>query len=161
MITAAHGNGPAASGSRYVAREMAISAAINAAISIAFFIAVFGFGASIAIWGLGKFAFDFLPQSLAVAFFASLVPSLLTRKALLAGKVASASRSVPTTGSLLVKSIQLGIAAAIIGTGLWAAILWASGKTTIQPIPAFTLKIIYGAALGAIVTRRRLQAMLS
>ena len=147
-------------GASHVTRETLVSALINGMISLGFFLLVFGFGGTILVWGIGNYAFDFLPQSFAVAFFASFVPSLLTRKALLAGKVVSATRSVPTTGSLLVKSIQLGIAAAIVGAGIWAAVFWASGTTTIQPIPAFTLKIIYGAAMGALVTRRRLQAML-
>lgn len=160
MTLAADSTGPAADASGYIAREMAVSAAINAVISVGFFVAVFGFGASIEIWGLGKFAFDFLPQSFAVAFFASFVPSLLARKAMLAGTLASASKPAPSTSSLFAKSILVGVAAVILGAALWASILWASGAAMIAPIPAFALKLVYGAALGAVVTRRRLQAML-
>ncbi len=160
MTSAADSTGPGADASGYIAREMAVSAAINAVISVGFFVAIFGFGASIEIWGLGKFAFDFLPQSLAVAFFASFVPSLLARKAMLAETLASATKPAPSVSSLFAKSILIVLAAVILGTAIWAAILWASGTAMIAPIPAFALKIAYGAALGAFVTRRRLQAML-
>ncbi|MXO88170.1 hypothetical protein [Alteraurantiacibacter aestuarii] len=146
--------------SLYIARETVISAAINAAISAAFFLGVFGFGAAVPVWGIGNYAFDFLPQSFAVALFASLVPALLTKKAILAGKVTSALGHVASTGSLLTRAILLGLIIMVLGAGIWAAILWLSGIQILAPVPAFVLKVLYGGVLGALVTRSRIQAML-
>ena len=146
---------------RYIARETAISAAINAAISLGFFLAVFGLGKDVAVWGIGNYAFDFLPQSFAVTFFASLVPSLLTRKAILSGEIASASGEVATVGSIAIRSIMLGLAIMVVATGLCAGLLLTSGLQALGLVPAFGLKILYGAVLGALVTRNRLTSMLS
>jgi hypothetical protein len=145
---------------QYVAREAVISAIINAAISVAFFIAVFGFGARVSVWGVGNYAFDFLPQSLAVTFFASFVPSLLTRKAIAAGKVAGVGGTSASVTDLLKRSILLGLGMMFLGAGVWACLLWLSGIETISFLPAFSLKILYGGILGALVTRYRLTAML-
>lgn len=161
MTSLTDGSGASTITARYIGRETAISSAINAAISAGFFLAVFGFGAAIEVWGLGNYAFDFLPQSFAVAFFGCFVPSLLTRRALLAGKVLSATGTVPTKSGLFVKSVLSGAIAVIVGGGLWLAGLWVSGAASIEPVPAFTLKIVYGAALGALVTRIQLKAMLN
>lgn len=145
--------------SHYIARETAISAVINAAISMGFFLAVFGLGDSSAIWGLGNYAFDFLPQSFAVAFFASVVPSLLARKAVLSGTFGSAS-DVPGLKTLLARSIILGMSIMVVGAGLCTGVLWLTGAETISLVPALSLKTAYGAALGALVTYKCLTASL-
>ncbi len=144
----------------YVAREAAISCFINAAFSAAFFLAVFGFGANIPVWGLGNFVFDFLPQTFAVAFFASFVPSLLTRKAISSGKVAAATVAPPTVLALFAAAVLRAIAALLVGGAIWAALFWLVGTQEIAAVPAFGLKVLYGALLGAAVTRSRLRVML-
>lgn len=135
-----------------LAREAAISAVINAAISAGFFFAMFGLAAPVPVWGVGNFAFDFLPQSLAVTFFASFVPSLLAGKAI-------ASDSMPTLPVLFAQSLARGLAALAIGGAIWAALLWGIGVEQIAATSALVLKVLYGLLLGAAVTYRTLQRL--
>lgn len=144
----------------YVTREAAISSVINAAISAAFFLGVFGFGANIPVWGHGNFVFDFLPQTFAVVFFASFVPSLLARKAMSAGKVAAAATAPPSGLALFTAAVLRAIAAMLAGVAIWAALFWLMGTQEIAAVPAFALKVLYGALLGAVVTRNRLRSLL-
>lgn len=136
-----------------LAREATISAVINAMISAGFFFAVFGLGTPAQVWGLGNFAFDFVPQSLAVVFFASFVPSLLAIKTLEAGTQA------PPIPSLLFRSLLRGLAAAIIGGAIWAGLLWVMGLEAVAPQAALAIKVIYGLLLGGVVTYRTLQTL--
>lgn len=145
---------------RHIAREAALSAAINGAISIGFFLAVFGGLSQVAVWGLGNYAFDFLPQSFAIGFMAALVPGLMCRKAFAAGRLAPVSAAVPAPGGIIILALTSGMAAVILGAGLWVPILWAAGVDTIGSTAAFALKVLYGAALGALVTAVILRRML-
>jgi hypothetical protein len=61
--------------SDYIARETAISAVINAGFSLAFFLLVFGTGG--AVVGVGTYAYDFLPQSCAIAVMSTLIPGAI------------------------------------------------------------------------------------
>lgn len=142
----------------WLARETAISAVINAAISAGFFFAMFGLGAPIAVWGMGGFVFDFMPQSLAVAFFASLVPSLLVGKAVAAGMTTFAS-DVPAFTPLFLRSLRRGLVALLIGGGAWAAIFWVFEMHHLPSVSGLWVKVIYGALLGAAVTYRTLQGL--
>jgi hypothetical protein len=160
MIQAAVDEGPAALTSRYIARETAVSASVNAAISVGFFVAVFGFAGSVTIWGAGNFAFDFLPQTFAVTFFASLAPVLLARKAIRAGKIACARSPLPGLVTLVMRSALFAIAIMFAGAAAWTALLLVTGAVAIDTIPALAIKVAYGAALGGFVTHNRLTAIL-
>jgi hypothetical protein len=130
-----------------IARESIVSAVVNGVISVGFFILVFGWPQRIAVRGLGNYAFDFLPQSFAIGLMASLVPGLLARKSLDARRQA---------GAIAGRSLLNGLVALVIGGGALMAAFWSSGPDTI-PVPvALALKVLYGAALGAVVTRAML-----
>ena len=62
-------------------RETAISMAINGVLSAVFYFAFFHGLAKVPVWGVGNYAFDFVPQSFMVALMGTLVPGLLTLKA--------------------------------------------------------------------------------
>ncbi len=143
---------------REAAISGAINAAINAAISAGFFFGVFGIGALVPIWGMGHFVFDFVPQSLAVTFFASFVPSLLAIKAAAAGKLAIPGQA-PSIRALFLRSVARGLAGAFIGVTVWAALLWALGVQELDPVAALALKVLYGLLLGAAVTYIALQRL--
>lgn len=145
---------------RFVARESAVSAVINGAISAGFYFAMFGQAAAIAVWGAGGLAIDFLPQSFAVAFFASLVPSLLARRAISRGTVIAAIPHDWPAPSLVSRAIQTGFLALLLGGGASAAVLWASGLQTVPAAAALSVKIFYGTVLGALVTCFHLQRLL-
>jgi hypothetical protein len=139
----------------YIARETLVSAAINAVLSTGFFIAVFGGVDPIPVWGRGNFAFDFIPQSCAVALMAALVPGLLGRAQL----AKQNAPHVPAIGAVVRTAIAAGLTGLVAGAGLAALGLLASGAETVPHGPAFAGKIIYGAALGALVTRLVLRRM--
>lgn len=145
----------------YVAREAAISSVINAAISAAFFLVVFGFGATVPVWGLGNFVLDLVPQTFAVVFFASFVPSLLANRAISAGKIAAVSIAPAAALTVFKTAVVQATAAVIVGVAIWAAFLWLAGTQEITATTAFAIKVIYGALLGASVTFNRLRAMLA
>ena len=145
----------------YLARETLISALINGAISVTFFLGVFGRSDPVTVWGIGNFAFDFLPQSFAVGFMATLVPGLLCRRWMLSGGNRAASLIRPTVGSVFSRALLHGFAAVGAGVALCSLALWLSGVHTIPNAPAFVLKVAYGAALGAVVTWITLRRMLA
>ena len=143
-----------------LARETLVSALINGAISVAFFLAMFGRSGPVPVWGVGNYAFDFLPQSFAVGVMATLVPGLLCRRALMSGGHRSMS-AVPPVGSIIARAFLHGAAAAVAGGALCSLALWLTGADTIANAPAFVLKVAYGAALGALVTWVTLKRMLA
>lgn len=143
---------PALPTHRYVLRETAASGGINTALSMGFFLAVFGLDPVVRVWGMGNYAFDFVPQSFAVAFFGALVPSLLARKATLAGKLPSLVHANPAVGKIVLRALAIGIAAMALGSGAWALALMVAGIDTLAFGPAFTIKLLHGAALGGIAT---------
>lgn len=144
---------------RYLARETLVSAAINAAISVGFFLLVFRGRDPIPVWGMGSYAFDFVPQSLAIGLMAVLVPGLMCRKAMIDGRVTGSS-SAPPMPQVVVRALLNAILAVILGAGACALVLWATGADALPNASAFVLKILYGAALGAVVTRIALRRML-
>ncbi|WP_347304627.1 hypothetical protein V5740_13970 (plasmid) [Croceibacterium sp. TMG7-5b_MA50] len=142
-------------------RETLVSAAINAAISVGFFLLVFGLSGPVPVRGVGAYAFDFAPQSLAIGIMATLVPALLLRAALRRGGVSGVATRGPTTRAIVLRALAQGIAAMVIGGGLCAALLWVAGVQQLPLLPAFAAKVAYGAALGAFITRRTLARMLA
>lgn len=145
---------------RFVARETAISAIINGVISAGFFFAVFGRASTVAVWGPGGVALDFLPQSFAVAFFATIVPLLMARRAISRGAVISANPNGGSARSPFGAAVVSGLLALLLGGGAWAATLWAAGLQTVPAAAALVIKIAYGAALGALITRFHLRRLL-
>jgi len=122
-----------------LAREALISGAINAAFSAAFVMLAFGQVPVVALRGARGLVGDALPQSLAVAFMASLVPSLMLNRKLKLGRSASiVRRSIAT--ALLVAATALA--------GHWAFI----PPGSISLPAALSFKVAYGALLGAVVT---------
>jgi len=139
----------------YIARETIVSAVINGVIGILFFLAVFGTAGRVPVGHWGGYAFDFLPQSVAVALMACLVPGVIARRAQLAGRLGG---NPVTTRWLL----QAALVAVLFGLTLGVAIAlgWLlSDIATLDWRPALAIKIIYGAALGAWVTGRVLRSM--
>ena len=151
--------GAQADASRYLARETLVSAAINAAISVGFFLLVFRGVEPVRVWGMGNYAFDFIPQSFAIGLMATLVPGLLCRKAVVAGRIAGSTESPVTSGTVIARAVRNAILAVIGGAGACALALWVTGADALSHSSAFVLKVLYGALLGALVTRLTLRSM--
>lgn len=136
---------------RYVLMETAISAAINAVLSVIFALVVFGTGTV----DLGARAtwLDMAPQSFMVALMGTLVPTLLTRRRVAAGRLAATVGA----GNVAIASLATAAVAAIIGVALYAVLVPAG----VLAAWLFVLgKAIYGAALAAVVTPLALRRLL-
>ncbi|WP_321396787.1 hypothetical protein [Emcibacter sp.] len=146
---------------KYIRREIIASAIINSLFSAGFFLGIFGGHDQVTVWGVGNYAFDFLPQSFAIGLMASLVPGLLTHKAVGAGKISDFSGTRPTVSLIVQHAIRYAVIASLLGSGLCALMLWISGLELIAYHAAFMLKILYGVLLGALVTRLVLGRMIA
>ena len=145
----------------YIRKETLISMAINGVLSAAFFLLVFGMAPSVPAWGVGSWVFDFLPQSFMITLMSTLVPGALTAKRLKAGVVQPGGQASRLPRSLPLRALLLAMLAAAIGTGLVAAVTTLTGIKALDWLPALGVKVIYGIALGAIVTPIGLRAALS
>jgi hypothetical protein len=141
----------------YLARETGVSAVVNGLISVGFFAGTFGRIDPIPVWGTGNYAFDFVPQSFAVAFMSVLVPGFLARKAIGAGKFGDCVAPHPRT--IAVRSLSTALVALLMGAGAMALLLRCTGWHEVPSGPAFAFKIVYGALLGAFITLRTVARM--
>jgi hypothetical protein len=132
-----------------LAREAAIGFAINATLSLAFFLGIFGVVARSLTWGApDALGLDFVPQSIAVALMSALVPSLIARKRL---GLAMAIRAI------MLRALGFAVGGAILG-GLLAA-----ATSALPPVgwgEALAIKLLYGGALGALITTLALKRMI-
>lgn len=130
----------------YLRRETLISAAINCVLSVAFTVLAFGGQARI---GWAALAWDALPQSFAIALMATLVPTLLTRKRLRAGTIASLSASGgkrPHSALLRALIVALGVTA-VAGSLHYLLLPLAPADWSFAAVLGY--KSFYGAVLGA------------
>jgi hypothetical protein len=128
-------------------REAAIGFAINAVLSLAFFIGIFGFARHPLGWA--QLAPDFVPQSIAVALMSALVPALIAR-AKLGG----------TVRAVLKRAVIFAIGGAVLGVVL-TLLTSAAGLPPVAWGAALALKMLYGGALGALVTTLVLRRMIA
>ena len=145
----------------YIRKETLVSMMINGVLSAVFFLLVFGMAASVPAWGVGNWVFDFLPQSFMITLMSTLVPGALTAKRLKSGEIQAGTHVSHLPRSLLLRALLLAALAAVIGTGLVAAVVTLTGATALVWLPALGVKVAYGIALGAIVTPFGLRAALS
>jgi hypothetical protein len=132
-----------------IGREAVIGFAINATLSLAFFLGIFGVVARSLTWGApDALGLDFVPQSIAVALMSALVPSLIVRKRL---GLAMAIRAI------VLRALGFTVGGAILG-GLLAA-----ATSALPPVgwgEALAIKLLYGGALGALITTLALKRMI-
>ena len=135
---------------RYVRTETLISALINGVLSVIFFFLVFGSEDRIAWRDL---ALDSLPQSFAIAFMGTLVPTLLTRKRLRTGAVQPLDNgsSRPSRNVFLRALLVAAVVAAT--AGLLHFVLLPLGPATWGFGAALGYKALYGLLLGATTGR--------
>jgi hypothetical protein len=148
---------------RYIAIETAISVVINVGFSVLFFFLVFGRTEQIALWGPGGFAFDYFPQTFMITLMSVIVPTILTRKRVIARKVArreSAFAPRLPMNVVLRALLLAAVAAAVLGA---VAVLITDNLWSGQPAHSDlrVLKMAYGAVVAAIMTPFALIAALS
>ena len=144
----------------YVRRETVISVVINVALSAVFFLLVFGRTDPIPVWGLGKYAFDFVPQSFMIALMSAVVPGILAIRRRRAGLVERVESPPRLPRRLLPRALLVAVLAVLLGAGCIALVLFAARIDNISRIPALLFKLLYGGALAALVTPPTLRAAL-
>ena len=144
---------------RYVFVETAIGMLINTLISIGFVYLIFGGTAQISTAALIP---DAVPQSFMIALMSTIVPTLLTRKRMRAGVVASSDRQIPKLMKALpVRALLVALLAAIAGLASHAFLLGSFSPSEMTFGTALIFKASYGAILAAIVTPITLQLALA
>lgn len=145
----------------YIRRETIVGVVISVAITLLFFLIVFGFSGPVEIWGPGKFVFDFLPQAFMIALMATFVPGLITERKIRRGELQTIGGRSRLPKSLPVRAGLIAIIAAAVSAALFAGIFHVSGLAALGWLAALTIKLLFGAALAAIVTPLGLKAALS
>jgi hypothetical protein len=145
---------------RYILRETLVSVVINVVLTVMFFIAVFGVGRSVAVWGLGAWVFDFVPQSFMIALMSTLVPGVLTARKIASGTLAPSGGRSPLPRRLLPRAALLAVASALLGTALMALLAQIARIETLGFVPALSIKMAYAVTLAVIVTPIGLRAAL-
>ncbi len=143
-----------------VRRETQISVVINAVLSAAFFGLAFGITPRTLAFGApDKLGMDFIPQSLAIGFFAALVPALLISHKRRKGLVGGRDTNADPARTILLRAIGFAAIAGLAGALLAAFV--PMGAAHIAYFPALGAKVAYGALLAAIITPRALRMVLA
>ena len=129
-----------------------IAAIINAVLSIVFVLVVFGAPRTVAVGGGRGLIVDAVPQTLMIALMSMLVPTLLTRRRLAAGRIAPLPGRSRRPRNVLIRSVLVALVAAAIAWIVHATLLPLTGP--LWPfLPALLFKATYGAMLGAAIAR--------
>lgn len=145
----------------HIRRETAISIVINMSIGAGFFLALFGRIDPVPVWGAGGYAVDFLPQGFMVGLMGALVPSLLARRQVARGALATGPGASMLPKGLVARCLVLAVLSMLLLAGLAAAALAASGVATLPFALGLGIKIASSAAVAAIVTPVAIRATLS
>lgn len=135
---------------QHLVRETGVSAVINAAFSFGITHLLLGGNEVITRQAL---VIDALPQSFFVTFFGVCIPTLLARKKMWAGKLASLPyRKTWLPGNAMLRAILMGVIAAIAGGLLHWLVLSGLQITQLAIGAVYVYKTLYGAALSLVVT---------
>lgn len=129
---------------RYILAE----AAVGAALSLVFVLLLFGGEARVPVLELRGIVADSAPQSFMIVLMSSLIPRLLLRRRVRAGRLESTAPSA-TTAVILLQSVALAVAASTVLVTAQAVLLPLT-TPPVWPLGAvIAYKLGYGAALGA------------
>jgi hypothetical protein len=145
---------------KYIRTETALSVVGSTVVSGLFFLLVFGNSGPLRVWGVGAYAFDFIPQSFFTALLCTWLPGFLTRKRLASGSLAWLPIQQVSVTSVLVRGLKYAMLTLLIGAGGVAASLYLAGAQEFQWAPGLILKLCFGAVLAVIITPIGLRAML-
>lgn len=141
----------------YILRETIISMAINTAFSLGFFLVVFGMAPVIPMRGLGAYAFDFLPQSFAIALMSTVIPGAIAAKRVRSRAIPRWQKPGRLPRPLPLRAVVMAAIGLAVG-GVVCAALLALGPVAIGWWPALVAKLAYGGVLAGVVTPPALRA---
>lgn len=145
----------------YVRRETFVAVLINSVLSAVFTFLVFGRRDGIALWGLDGLALDFVPQTFIITLATVVAATVLTRKRVRARGIERLAE-VPTRlpSNVVVRAVLLAALATLLLGGaatVVSALMW---EGPVGFIAILVPKIVYGAAVAAIVAPFALRAAL-
>lgn len=142
-----------------ITAERRISVFINMALSAAFFLLMFGVTPKLLAWGApDNFAFDFIPQSLAIGFFSAFVPAILISRKRAKGLIEGVDDFAPRMPVTFFRALCFAGAAGLIAIVIaWSIPLVASH---VGYFAALGMKVIYGGALAAVITPKSVRMAL-
>lgn len=145
---------------KYIRTETIFSTIGSTVVNILFFFLVFGLKGPIEVWGIGKYAFDFVPQSFMTALICTWLPGFITRRRLASGVVTHLPGPSPRFASLILRGLFYGAVALGLGAGCVAAGLYLLGLNEVNWLGGFVFKLSFGAIVAAVVTPLGLRALL-
>ncbi len=145
----------------YIRRETGVSIGINTALSALFFVLVFGRSGAVTVWGQGGYVIDFVPQGFMIGLMSVLVPGVLARKALAAGKIGGIQCASTPLRRLGARAVIWGLLGAVAGVAGSAALFSFISLAQFAWLPALLVKLGFGAGLAAIATPAGLRAELA
>lgn len=145
---------------KYIRTETIFSTIGSTVVNILFFFLVFGLTGPIEVWGIGKYAFDFVPQSFMTALLCTWLPGFITRRRLASGVVTHLPGPSPRFASLILRGLFYGAVALGLGAGCVAAGLYLLGLNEVNWLGGFVFKLSFGAIVAAVVTPLGLRALL-
>ena len=136
----------------YLIKESLIGGTISLFISILFVFLVFSTDSLIPINGTKGLVFDAIPQSFGIAFMATLMPTLLTRKRIYSGKINKIKgRYSRLPHNALVRSVLVAFVVTMIALTIHFFVFRASSIESLSFINTLIFKALYGALLGTTV----------
>ncbi|MFZ6730946.1 hypothetical protein ACO0LG_03395 [Undibacterium sp. Ji42W] len=135
----------------YIARETAINTVFSVVLGIAFAFLFFQSDTHIDL-GSRKVVLDIMPQSFAVAFMSSLIPSLLTHQRRSNGKLQALESKHSLPRNVFLRSTVTGVIVTTICTAAYAVLGPAQGAIVLILGQFVMLKAVFGGILSLVVT---------
>ena len=138
---------------RYMAVETAVSVAVNAVLNTAPAAISLGLQAGVPILGADHLTFGAVPQVFMGAFMSALVPSLLTHRRSVQGRLARpAGRDAPTLPRIVSTSLCLAAASTGLGLLLIGALLPRLAEAGLPVAAKLLLYAAFGGCVASLVT---------
>lgn len=144
---------------KYIRTETIFSVVGSTVVNILFFFLVFGATGPLEVWGIGNYAFDFVPQSFMTALICTWLPGAITRNRLASGVVNHQPGPRPRPASLILRGLLYGTVALVLGAGTVTTGLHLFGLNDVNWLGSFAFKLAFGAVVAAIVTPVGLHAV--
>lgn len=145
---------------RYIRTETKFSVVGSIAVTVLFYVLAFGLLEPVSVRGLGRYAFDFLPQSFMTALICTWLPGLITRKRAKTGAIAPVAPFVGERRSVLLTGLAFGLASLILGGFVVAGMLYLSRIETIDWTIGLVGKILFAGIVAVIITPAGLRRLL-
>lgn len=141
---------------RYIRKETLINAVVNTVISAFFVWVAFRGLSAIPLWGNPGLALDLVPTCVAITLVSAMVLTLTTRARLKRGRVApltpARGPAAWLPGNVIVRALTSAIVVTIIAVPVSVAALKLVGADGASFNQVLIFKIVYGAALSALIS---------